>query len=467
MLSRGPVAWGALLVATACARIEPPPGGPPDRAPPTLLAIRPDTMAVLPGFDGEVEFIFNEVISEGGQPSEGLGTGDLERLVLLSPTTEVPVVRWRRSRITVRPREGWLPDRVYRIQLLPGVSDIRNNRGGRETVLTFSTGAERPDLTLSGTVYDWTTAQPARGALLEAVLGPDSLVYRATTDSSGRFRIGPLPRGEYMVLATIDQNRNQRRDRREAFDSVRVPRDSAAVPELWMFVRDSAPPRLGAPQPADSVSVGLSFNQKLDPAQAYDTTMVTVRRLPDSAQVRVLSLLTPSRHDSLYRAVRAPDSAGKGTAADSLARRRLQDSLAKRTGPAARRDTVAGAAAPLRAADDSSKAAIARLESLLGGGRTDSTRRRASRPALGDRLVVRLSEPLESGGRYLVEVRDIRNASGVAGSSLAGFTIVSRPRPRPADSAAVDSAARAPAGTPPTVDSAGARPDSGPPPRRP
>lgn len=73
----------ALVALAACARIEPPPGGPPDQAPPYLVSVSPDTMASLPGFDGEVEFQFNEVISEGSSPSRGTGTGDLERLILL------------------------------------------------------------------------------------------------------------------------------------------------------------------------------------------------------------------------------------------------------------------------------------------------------------------------------------------------------------------------------------------------
>ena len=71
------------LGLVACARIEPPPGGPPDAAAPRLIATRPDSFAQLPGFKGDVEFRFDEVISEGGNPNQGTGTGDLEKLVLL------------------------------------------------------------------------------------------------------------------------------------------------------------------------------------------------------------------------------------------------------------------------------------------------------------------------------------------------------------------------------------------------
>ena len=78
------------LLSLACARMEPPPGGPPDVAPPQLVKTFPDSFQVFRDFDSDVDFVFDEVISEGGSPNQGAGTGDLERLVILSPTREVP-----------------------------------------------------------------------------------------------------------------------------------------------------------------------------------------------------------------------------------------------------------------------------------------------------------------------------------------------------------------------------------------
>ncbi|HEX5576481.1 MAG TPA: Ig-like domain-containing protein, partial [Gemmatimonadales bacterium] len=156
----------AFSALTACARIEPPPGGPPDRAPPSLIATKPDSFASLAGYRGVAEFQFDEVISELGAPNRGQGTGGLEKLVILSPTTNVPQVEWHRSRITVRPKEGWQPNRVYRVQLLPGVTDLRNNKSPQGAVLTFTTGAPRPQNTLKGVVVDWSTSRPAPAALV-------------------------------------------------------------------------------------------------------------------------------------------------------------------------------------------------------------------------------------------------------------------------------------------------------------
>ena len=74
----------------------------------------------------------------------------IERLVILSPSSRVPAVSWKRSRITVHPREGWRPNTVYRVELLPGVADLRNNRSQNGRVITFTTGAPLPTATSAG-----------------------------------------------------------------------------------------------------------------------------------------------------------------------------------------------------------------------------------------------------------------------------------------------------------------------------
>jgi hypothetical protein len=241
--------------------MEPPPGGPPDATPPQLIRTSPDSFATLSDFGDEVEFVFDEVISEGGSPNRGTGTGDLERLIILSPTREVPSVRWRRNRITVRPDEGWQPDRVYRVELLPGITDLQRNRLARGALVTFSTGAPRPQTNFEGTVMDWRSGRPAPAALIVATLLPDSLPYRGVADSSGSFRLGPLPAGEYIVSGVLDENRNHLADPREAFDSVRVPRGRDSTVELWAFVHDTTLPRIRAVTPVDSTSATVGTEE--------------------------------------------------------------------------------------------------------------------------------------------------------------------------------------------------------------
>ncbi|MEZ4412552.1 MAG: Ig-like domain-containing protein [Gemmatimonadales bacterium] len=357
------------LAIAACAKMEPPPGGPPDRTPPGLVATVPDSLAVLPDFSGDVEFLFNETVSEGGNPNMGLGTGDLEKLVILSPSDRVPKVRWKRSRVTVRPAEGWQPNTVYRVQLLPGVMDLRRNRYDSTRIVTFTTGAPLPELHLTGQVWDWTTARPAPQSLVVALLLPDSLRYRMITDSAGKFDFGPLPSGDYIVYGAIDQNKNARFDRREAWDSAPMPRDSTAVPELWVFPHDSIGPRLSKAAVTDSLSASLTFTQPLDPTQRFAPGSVRVLLLPDSVAVEVLSLLPRGEHDSVYRPPPPPPDSNAAPPKQGAAK------------------------PPLPVVGDSTKPA---------------------RTPLNTALLLRVAEAWKPGSTYVIEVDSIRNANGAA-----------------------------------------------------
>ncbi len=384
------VRFALLLAALAsCARMEPPPGGPPDAEPPRLIATLPDSLARLPDFDGEVEFRFDEVVSEGATARQGTGTGELERLVILSPTTRVPEIRWRRSRITVKPDEGWLPDRVYRVELLPGVTDLRRNRSAEGTVVTFTTGAPPPAARLEGQIFDWSAGRPAPAALVVALLLPDSLPYRGLADSSGRFALGPLPAGEYLVSGVLDQNRNRRADGREAYDTARVRAAAgpAAVGELWTFVHDTIPPRITGITMRDSLSAIIELSQPLLPGLRLQPADARVALLPDSTPVPVASILPRPLDDSLH----APPPAAP-------------DSVVAPAAPAQRQPVVP---AP-------------------GRGRPPVV---ASRPPLSDRLVLRVRRAWSPGARYVITIRGLRNVTGVEGEARGTLAVPEVPPP--------------------------------------
>jgi hypothetical protein len=361
-------------------------------------------MAQVPGFRGDVEFRFDEVVSEGSTANTGTGTGDLEKLIILSPTTRVPDVSWRRSRITVRPAEGWRPDRVYRVELLPGVTDLRRNRSDEGKVVTFSTGGPPPTTTLQGTVVDWSSGRPAQDALVVAVLLPDSLPYRALTDSSGRFAFGPLPAGDYLVSGVLDQNKNHQLDGREAFDSVRLARGRTDAGELWAFVHDTTPARIRTVAVGDSVSATIELSQPVDPRVRLDPRAATVGLLPDSTAVPVVSLLPKPVDDSLHATAARPDTLkADSLRADSLG----PDTSAARPVAPGGRPRVRTEAQPL-----------------------------TSRPALTDRLVVRVARPWTPGAKYAVTLRGLRNVTGVTGDAVGTLVV---PEPQAADSAAGNS----------------------------
>src|SRR3989449_638025 len=64
------------LALAACAKLGDPPGGPPDTTPPTVVAVRPESGAVVPDFHGDAVVQFDEVIDEmAGGTGGGAGGG--------------------------------------------------------------------------------------------------------------------------------------------------------------------------------------------------------------------------------------------------------------------------------------------------------------------------------------------------------------------------------------------------------
>lgn len=420
MLSRRARAVFAGL-ALACANVEPPPGGPPDTAPPQITAVRPESGAVVRDLRGDAEIRFDEVVDEMASGAPGSG---LERFVILSPVSGRVRVSWARTAIRARPREGWQPGRVYRLELRPGLLDLRRNILKEGRVILFSTGPAIPRGVLAGTVVQWVEQRIAPEALIQAALLPDTAPYITFADSSGQFRLAGLPAGRYALYAVVDANRNGQRDRREAYDSAVVTLDSTAAAVLWTFVHDTVGPRLRTVDYVDSLSARMTFSQALDPTQRLDTTSVQVVALPDSTPVSVRQILSPAQFDSLLARERAADSARRA-AADTVAPAARPDTtprpaLPGREGarPLAPGPVVQGATPPPTAEGDT-----AALHALL-----------RRRPVPADRVVLRVAAPLTPGGKYLVKVRGARNLSGAASDGQAVLAVPVPAAPRtPAD----------------------------------
>jgi hypothetical protein len=404
------LAGTVLVLLIACAKMGAPPGGPVDKVPPKLLSTVPESLGVYPDWHQDVEFRFDEVVSEGSSPSQGLGTGDLERLILLSPSKRIPVIKWKRDRITVHPREGWERNRTYRVQLLPGLQDLTRNRTDTTAILTFSTGGPIPSDTISGIVIDWVQGKVTVGALVELLLEPDSLTYRTLTDSGGRYSIGPLPAGRWEVFGVLDQNHNLRRDRRESYDSTELAEGAHRARPLWAIPRDSLGPRIQSITPDDSVSATIAFSEPLDPYQHFDSLTVSFTTLRDSVPVPFRSLLPKPVDDSLQRIAQARTDSIR-LASDTTRRDTTQ---AKPKAPP--RPTGRQTAGPRIDAE---------ADSIL-----------KSRPPLFDRLVLRADTPFTPDGRYEVEIGGIRSAAGIVGHGKSTL-VIPKPRPVPADTVKV------------------------------
>jgi hypothetical protein len=404
-------------VAFGCASQGAPPGGPPRTTPAAILRTSPESGAVVPDFRGKAVVQFDEVIDEapggpGGGGAGGAITG-LAQKIVLSPVGGDVKVSWHRSAIHVQPEEGWKPNRVYHLEVLPGIADLRRNVTKTGTTIVFSTGGALPGAALSGTALLWVEQRLLTQAVIRAAPLPDTAAYVTLTDSAGTFRLRDIPPGRYRVWVIQDANNNRRLDRREPFDTVTVTVDSTASAVLWAFVHDTVGPRMRTIESVDSVTVRVTFSQPLDPARPPDTAAVRMFALPDTTPIAVRALYRPAQFDSIQARARA--------LADSL--KRLQDTTARRDTSRAR-PRPPGVAPP--------RAPAARAPRDTSAVRLDTARVRkllSQRPVPYDRLVVQTARSLTPGAKYLVRVHGAVNLSGVAAD---GVGVVEIPVPKPA-----------------------------------
>ena len=303
----------ALPILVGCASVSRPPGGPEDHDAPQIVTISVDTNATNVKA-GKIEIQFDEVISERPSVSGGSGQAPtLDDLVLISPRTGSAKVSWHRDRITIEPRGGFKSNTAYRVTLLPGISDVRGNVRREAYSLIFTTGAALPPYTILGQLFDWEASAPARAAIVEAIANPgtkDSLTYVSFADSTGRFGVGPLGPGNYLVRGFIDADNNHALGVLEKWDSVTVVVTThSPVTELLAIQRDTAPPGIQRVEVLDSAWIRVVLDKPFDPHTTLQTALVVLKRT-DSTIVQAEDVMSEGRAASLRpRPVNPTDSA--------------------------------------------------------------------------------------------------------------------------------------------------------------
>lgn len=388
----------ALALLAGCAAPGQPPGGPPDKEPPKLLGISPDTGSRNVRAD-RITLRFDEVVNErsspraaspapsgrgatqgnrggmtggagagmgGGFAGGGFGGGgasgnsSLASMFVISPSDGRERINWKREAIEVVPRGGFRALTTYRVVLLPGMGDLRGNFAPEGLDLVFSTGPTLAAGAISGALFDWPAGKVATNAPLEAYLPSDTLFrWRTRSDSTGRFSLSYLTPGTYFLRGWVDQNNNGMIDVREAVDTATVRVDSTATIDLYAFARDTIGPRIEQVEIVDSVAIRIRFDRPT--AVDWTPTAEAIRLLrTDSTEVPLGPLLSGEPLDTAIAQARAARAAFR----DSI----RKDSVARDT---TARDTAAVEPAPTDAVPRDTLARPAD---------------RAAEPAPGDRL---------------------------------------------------------------------------------
>lgn len=368
----------ACAVIAACASPGMPPGGPSVSAFPRVIATLPETSAVNVK-PGKVLIRYDDVI---GEQSNGT---DLSKSVLISPWDGEPSVDWKRTGMTIRARKGWRVNTAYTITILPGIADFKGKASPFGYVMRFSTGPTIPKTAMRGVAFDWVQARPLPKATILAIDTKDTtLVYLTVADSTGRYELGAVPPGTYLIRAIDEKQANRTLEPREPWDSATVTLTDSTRTDLYLFVHDTIAPRFSEIRSTDSVTISLTVDKPLKPGVAILVANVRVV-MSDSTVVPVLSIRTAeaerveqARLDSLARL--------KDTTTVKPAD---PDALPKRTiDPTRRRDTVATLPTPL-----------------------------AARKPPATELVMKLGAALKPGSTYRVTVTGLRNLLGIEGSA--------------------------------------------------
>ena len=355
--SRSRLAVPLLLAVFACAREEMPPGTTPDFEPPRVTEMYPMPGTAVPDMDGKAYVRFDEPLAD---------PRSVERVLETSPAW-LYEVKAGRSKIEVRPRDGWRPGVVYAFRIPPGLRDLVRNQTREPIEFLFTTGERFLDTRASGRAWDRESVRPARDISI-LVTGADSIPYASVTDTAGDFSLLGLPTGSYWAFAFRDQNRNRALDREfEPYDSARVHlADSVSSVEvqLWLTPPDSTGPVLTGAEAVDSLTVRLEFDDLLDPEASLDSTFVRITSLPAEDTLGVQGL-------SFGMALPA-DTAMAGMEADSTAAgEAVEDSV---RGPPAgspealRPDSVAGDSVGLPERPRPERLVTVRLERSLAAG---------------------------------------------------------------------------------------------------
>lgn len=420
----------AVGLAGGCANQSAPPGGPDDRRPPVVVRTEPDTFAVMLDLDSRVRFHFDERISEN------VSDGGIEQAVTVSPLTGDVRVSHGRTSLTVWLEGGFRPGLVYRVTLLPVLSDLFGNRMRDAFEVVFSTGGDAPPTaTLAGDVWDRLSGSGVSGAIVRAV-GLDSLVHLARTDDRGVFAFRYLPAGEFVLTGFQDTDRDRDVGAREARGSVAtsLAAGDTVLVDISVLAPDTTAAVAGAGRVLDSVTIVVEFDDFLDPAVPVDQISLGLTRDEGDAPVvtrlfheRAYGLYVDQIADSFAR-LDSLDAAARAAAAPAPAPDSTADSLTVQPPDS----TVvappdSAAVTPTDPGRDTVTVPGRPLPPRLAGS-TGAPRATPGRAPPGRRIVGLLDRPLESGVAYQLRVTSVVNINGLPGGG-GDATVVYEPPP--------------------------------------
>ena len=194
----------ALVLASGCARVGAPPGGPADTTPPVIVLTVPESAATEVGRDAEIRIEF----------SEEMDRRSVEHGFSIEPDVKLKNLRWEGATLVATP-VAELPDSTtFVVGLAESVEDYHGVTMETPLALMFSTGPTLDTGVISGAVT--LMGEGVAGATVWACRPPvttDGGIIRACryatlTAPDGTFRFVGVAASElpYVLLAFVDMD---------------------------------------------------------------------------------------------------------------------------------------------------------------------------------------------------------------------------------------------------------------------
>lgn len=197
-----------LIVALlyGCAnKAQGPTGGPKDETPPSVIRSTPETGA-LNFKKKEIQIYFDENITVE-KPNE---------LIVISPPQLMPPdIKGNGRVVNVIFDNDLIDSTTYTIDFGSSIVDLNERNSLKNYRFSFSTGNEIDTLQLSGTVIDASDLNPLSGVMVGIYNANDEkgifekpFLRIAKTDDNGKFTIDNVKKGNYLIYALMDLNKD-------------------------------------------------------------------------------------------------------------------------------------------------------------------------------------------------------------------------------------------------------------------
>jgi hypothetical protein len=193
------------LILARCANQSMPTGGPIDKEPPELLKSEPAERETNYAKQ-TISLEFNEFIKED----------KLKEQLIISPAiTGEFITKVNKRNIQIILDEPLDNETTYTFNFGEGIKDITEGNAAKNLIITFSTGAYIDSLQITGNVFELMSGKVSRDWLVGLYNANDTITpingkprYFTKTDSLGNFKLQNLTRGEYLLYAFNDKNKN-------------------------------------------------------------------------------------------------------------------------------------------------------------------------------------------------------------------------------------------------------------------